>query len=269
MSNFWQRTITGIVFVFVLVASIVLGPLFFGATFGIITILALLEFHKIINVNGVSSQTYMALLLGSITYIGGFASASYGIEAEWLLLLIPVVIAVFICELYRKKNTPFLNIAYSLFSSIYIVLPFVFLVQLGFVNSNSYNYVLPLVFFCMIWMNDTGAYVVGVSIGKRRLFPRISPKKSWEGFIGGVVFTLLLGYGLSFFIPTLELIDLLVMASVISLFGTLGDLSESMFKRSLGIKDSSNLLPGHGGILDRFDALTFAAPLIYVYFKIF
>jgi phosphatidate cytidylyltransferase len=151
---------------------------------------------------------------------------------------------------------------------IYVVMPFVCLQKLAF-SGGDYNPWLVMAFFAMVWVNDTGAYLVGVTIGKRRLFPRISPKKSWEGFIGGVLFTIGLSYGISLYIDGYPMFLWLVAGLVVSVFGTMGDLTESMLKRAMDVKDSGSILPGHGGVLDRFDAVTFAAPLVYVLFEFF
>ena len=269
MSNFWQRTITGILFVLVLVASIIIHPYLFSALFLIISVLGLLEFNNIIKIQLSRIQYINTLVLGIIIYVDAFIINHFSLDPSWILIVLIPVILVFISELYRKTEQPFLNIGMTILSAVYVVMPFVFLVQLPYVKGDGYKYIIPLLFFSMVWINDTGAYLVGVSIGKRKLFPRISPKKSWEGFIGGIIFTLILAYVVSFFTTDLVIVDLMVMALLISIFGTLGDLVESMLKRSHNIKDSGDLLPGHGGILDRFDALTFAAPLVYMYFVFF
>jgi phosphatidate cytidylyltransferase len=269
MSNFWQRTFTGIVFVLLLVTSIVVHPLVFGLLFLIVIVLGMLEFQKIVSENSIDLHTVSTLVLGAAIYVLMFFQCYLALNPKWLYLLIPFVISIFVIEMFRQKERPFLNIALSLFSSIYVVLPFVFLLELGFIRSRDYHYIIPLLFFCMIWMNDTGAYLVGVTFGKRKLFPRISPKKSWEGFYGGIFFSVLFAIIVSLNIDMLTTVDLLIMAIIVSVFGTLGDLTESMLKRSMNIKDSGTIMPGHGGILDRFDALTFAAPLVYLYFEIF
>ncbi|MBN2165754.1 MAG: phosphatidate cytidylyltransferase [Marinilabiliaceae bacterium] len=269
MNNFWKRTLTGIVFIFAIICSIVFHPFVFGIVFLIISLLGLFEYQNIIRKSGGNIQVINSFVGGLIIYVTGFLVSYYGVDFKWFLLLVPVFISIISVELFKGNTNPFENISLTVFSFVYTVIPFVFLVQLGFVENGVYNCHLPLVFFLMIWMNDTGAYLVGVSFGKRRLFPRISPKKSWEGFVGGVVLTLFLGVVLSQFISVISLFDFIVAGLIISVLGTWGDLTESMLKRSKGIKDSSDLLPGHGGILDRFDALTFAAPMVYIYFEFF
>ena len=125
-----------------------------------------------------------------------------------------------------------------------------------------------LAVFVTIWVNDTGAYLVGVTLGKHRLFERISPKKSWEGFIGGALFALLSGYIFSLFIPEINLLNWMIFSELIVIFGTFGDLTESLIKRTLEVKDSGNIIPGHGGLLDRFDSMLLAAPVIYLFLNV-
>lgn len=269
MSNLIKRTLTGVVFVAIIVLSITIHPLFFGALFFIVSLFALFEFQKMFAFSELKIQSLNSMIIGGVLFAISFLIDYLGIDVRWLFMIIPLVIIVLSNEVLNKHSKPFENVALTIFSIVYVVLPFVFLSKLGYVLNNSYNFILPLVFFCMVWTSDTGAYLVGVSIGKRRLFPRVSPKKSWEGFIGGVMLTIALGITLSFYVADILLVDLIVMGLIISVMGTWGDLTESLLKRSKGVKDSSDLLPGHGGILDRFDALTYAAPLVYLYFQFF
>jgi CDP-diglyceride synthetase len=180
-----------------------------------------------------------------------------------------LIIYLIISELYLQKPNPVNNMAYSTLAQLYIGLPFALLNVLAFQVDNtgtvSYNYALPLSIFIFIWLNDTGAYCFGTLFGKHRLFERISPKKSWEGFIGGAVITLITGFVLGRFFPFLSSIEWAGLGLVVSIFGTWGDLVESMIKRHMGIKDSGTFFPGHGGILDRFDSLLIAVPAAVIY----
>lgn len=152
-----------------------------------------------------------------------------------------------------------------------MALPITLLYELSFINDNQfggeYNYQIVLGFFFLLWANDTGAYLVGRKLGRTKLFERISPKKTWEGSIGGGLMGLGIGYMNALLFPDLSLINWLVVALIVLIFGSLGDLVESMFKRSLNIKDSGKLLPGHGGLLDRFDGIFIAAPIVYTYLR--
>jgi phosphatidate cytidylyltransferase len=189
-------------------------------------------------------------------------------EAFLLTLTFLGVLYVFIYEMFRKNDNPFENIAITLLGIIYIAVPISLFWPIAY-RENIYQYNSSLIFgfFIIIWTYDSFAYLSGMKFGKRKLFERISPKKSWEGAIGGYIFALLAAYILSTIFDDLTLVQWLVTASLIAIFGTLGDLAESMLKRSLNIKDSSNFLPGHGGLLDRFDALFLAVPALYLYYQ--
>jgi phosphatidate cytidylyltransferase len=145
----------------------------------------------------------------------------------------------------------------------FIALPFSLLSYIFFIN--GFQPLILLAVFVTIWVNDTGAYLVGVTLGKHRLFERISPKKSWEGFFGGAFFALISAYVFSLFIKDLSLIQWLIFSEIIVIFGTFGDLAESLLKRTLNMKDSGNVIPGHGGLLDRFDSMLLAAPAVYLF----
>jgi phosphatidate cytidylyltransferase len=269
MSNFWQRTLTGTAFVLLVVLSIFLHPLAFGLLLLAVVIMGMLELEKLFEHRTEKLQARMALFIGAGSFTAAFLGNYFQSEIRWYLALTPLVIVVFIRELYRHLEHPFRNIGFTLLVPLYVSVPFIFLQNMLFMTNGTFNVWLALIFFVMIWANDTGAYLVGVTFGKHRLFPRISPKKSWEGFIGGVVVTQLVALGVGLMFNEFNLFDAIVMALIISVMGTYGDLVESMLKRSVDQKDSGKLLPGHGGVLDRFDAIIFAAPLVCVYFEFF
>ena len=190
------------------------------------------------------------------------------------MVFIPYLVTVvylLISELYAKQEDPINNWAYTMLSQMYIALPFSLLNVLAFTATPngqiSFNTLLPLSIFVFLWVNDTGAYCVGSLLGRHKLFPRISPGKSWEGCIGGAVFVLVVAYIISYYIDNgiLSTLQWLGLGLVVVVFGTWGDLVESLFKRTLGIKDSGNILPGHGGMLDRFDSSLLAIPAAVVY----
>lgn len=271
-NNFIQRAITGILFVAVLIGCILYDPLTFGALFVIISALAIREFGHLLNqAEGVSINKTITMLGGAYLFLAvmGFCIDTAGgskIFIPYLLLVLYLIVS----ELYRKKENPVLNWAYSMLSQLYIALPFAMLNVLAFQNdpetsSVSYNPILPLSIFIFIWLNDTGAYCVGSMIGKHRLFERISPKKSWEGSIGGGVLAIASAFVLAHFFPFMTMMEWAGLALVVVVFGTWGDLTESLLKRQLKIKDSGNILPGHGGILDRFDSALMAIPAAVVY----
>ncbi len=264
MDNFWQRTLTGIVFVLAIIGGMWWHVYAYLLIFLTVVLLGMLEFIEMVKNRPVSVQQGWSLLLGVYWYLASFFVLSGDISPKWLIFVVPFIMAVFITELFRNKKYPLLNIACTLIVPFYVALPFSFLHFLVFLNG-AYNFHILLGFFMLIWANDSGAYLIGVNFGKRRLFERISPKKTWEGAFGGFLFTLAVVFIISYFIKTLNLSNWLIIGLIITVMGTLGDLVESMLKRSANIKDSGSIFPGHGGILDRFDAVIFAAPLVCSY----
>ena len=269
-NNFIQRTVTGALIVAVLVCCIVFSPISFAILFAIISALAVHEFSNLVNNNENVSTNVVINILGGVYLF--FAFLGFCMSLSGSQIFIPylfLIIYLIISELYLQKPNPVNNMAYSTLAQLYIGLPFALLNVLAFQVDNtgivSYNYALPLSIFIFIWLNDTGAYCFGTLFGKHRLFERISPKKSWEGFIDGAVITLITGFVLGRFFPFLSSIEWAGLGLVVSVFGTWGDLAESMIKRHMGIKDSGTFFPGHGGILDRFDSLLIAVPAAVIY----
>lgn len=258
------RAITGFIFAAVVLALVMINAYSFTVLFIIITILCTLEFFKLVKTGDVKPQFNSGLLLVLSTIIPLILYFLAGKPIGNLFFCVPFVILVVITELYRNHKKPFHNIAYTLFGVIYAAVPFCFFYALAF-RDGFYSFHYPIGFFIMLWSSDTGAYLFGISLGRHRLFERHSPKKSWEGFAGGLVCSMLAAFILSLYFAELPLIHWLVIGAIIASVGTLGDLSESMLKRSLSTKDSGTFLPGHGGFLDRFDGLLLAAPLVFVY----
>lgn len=269
MKNLLIRTLTGIVFAATIIFSLLISEFTYAILFILILLAGLHEFFNIFK-NGqiVTNNTY-SILVGAITFLIFFFIQSGLIPTTFYFCLIPLALLVFIYELYRKSKTPFENIATSLLGFAYIVLPFSLTSFLVFTDEHNYNPNLLIALFALIWIYDSGAYIFGVSFGKHRLFERISPKKSWEGAIGGTIVTLVASWAISFFLSDIELIHWLAIAIITVISATFGDLTESLFKRQFNIKDSGNILPGHGGVLDRFDSLLFSVPSVIVYIKLF
>lgn len=258
------RAITGILFIMVLIASLLLGQWSFAIFFMLISLLSLDEFYKIVNKSEIKPNRPLGLLLGFVLFL---LFALYQIDFISLihfLYIVPMLTLVFLCELYRQAEKPFINIAYTIFGVIFTIIPFLFFFNLSFLDG-AYNFNYPLGFLILLWASDTGAYLIGMSFGKTKLFERHSPKKTWEGFFGGMVLSIIAAIIISQYYTTIHPWQWISSAIIIAVFGTYGDLSESMLKRSYQIKDSSNLLPGHGGLLDRFDGLLLAAPLVYTF----
>ncbi len=264
MTNFLKRFITGTIFVIVLIVSIWAHQYSFFALFILLTIVAIYEFFQLSKMAGAAPQVFIGSITTVSLFISAYLHAAHGYNKLYFIsgLLIGLI---FIYELYRKKEKAFNNISWTVTGIIYTGIPFALLNYIVFLKQGTFNPELLIFIFFLIWTNDTFAYIFGVSFGKHKLFKRISPKKSWEGSIGGCLCTIGLSILLSHYSELISIIDWVIIASITVIFGTLGDLTESMFKRSINIKDSGNILPGHGGILDRFDALLLAIPFIFVY----
>ena len=271
-NNFIQRAVTGVLFVIVLVGCILYSPLSFGILFTIISVLSVHEFAQLVSKSSeVSINKTITALGGAYLFLALMSFCTQqSVGARVFLPYLGLLLYMMITELYLKKKNPTGNWAYSMLSQLYVALPFALLNVLAFQNSSetgsvTYNPILPLSIFVFIWLSDTGAYCVGSLIGKHRLFERISPKKSWEGSIGGGIFSIASSLGFAHFFPFMPGWQWVGLAIVVVIFGTWGDLTESLMKRQLGIKDSGNILRGHGGMLDRFDSALMAIPAAVVY----
>lgn len=263
MKDLTKRTITGAIYVLSVIAAVCIDRYVAAVYFGMIMILALREFIVVsakaeVRLNApmiyfVSVVSYLAL----VSHAFGFAYSAIAMFASLLC-----IIALAISALYVKSATPFTSMAYSLTAVGYIVLP-LSLSNLLFAMHDYFDCNVLLSIFIFAWCNDTFAYLIGCKFGKRRLFERHSPKKSWEGFFGGFVATVLAGTLMWHFFGG-NIYIWLLMAVVTTVVGTFGDLIESMFKRQMGVKDSGNILPGHGGILDRFDILLLVLPVMWI-----
>ena len=255
-----------------MVGCILYSPLSFGILFTIISALSVHEFAQLVSKSGeVSINKTITALGGAYLFLALMSFCTQqSVGARVFLPYLGLLLYMMITELYLKKKNPTGNWAYSMLSQLYVALPFALLNVLAFQNSPetssvTYNPILPLSIFVFIWFSDTGAYCVGSLIGKHRLFERISPKKSWEGSIGGGIFSIASSLGFAHFFPFMPGWQWVGLAIVVVIFGTWGDLTESLMKRQLGIKDSGNILPGHGGMLDRFDSALMAIPAAVVY----
>ena len=282
MNNFILRTFTGIAFVAVLVGAIVYSPFTFGALFAVVSALATLEFCRIVNnQEGVRVNYFMCTIASIFLYLAFFAySCGYAnlliMPASVFLPYVAMLIYLLVAPLYFGRQNALKSWAFTMMSQLYVALPFALLNAISFIPypmgplGTAYVYMYPLAVFLFLWSSDTGAYCVGSLLGRKipyKLFPSISPKKSWVGSIGGTLLAIAVGAVVSRFEPSLTLLQWMGFGLVVAVFGTWGDLVESQIKRQLGIKDSGNVLPGHGGFLDRFDSSLLAIPasLIYLY----
>ena len=273
--NLITRTIFGALFVAIMVCGF-LSPQYMVVLFAIITGMTLWEFTGLVNtIEGVNVNRFISTAAGVYFFIA-VAGQRLGF-VEGFSAYIPYILSVvylLIAELYLKNENPVATWAYTMLGQMYIALPFSLLNALAFNATPTgmvvYNPLLPLAVFVFLWMNDTGAYCVGSLIGRHKLFPRVSPGKSWEGSIGGGLVVMGVAGLVATYVdngaqPMLTIWQWLGLGLTVVVCGTWGDLVESLFKRTLGIKDSGNILPGHGGMLDRFDSSLLAIPAAVVY----
>lgn len=280
MKNLIVRTITGVLFVAAVVTCF-LRPEAMILLFALVTGLTIWEFTGIVNdIEGVTTNRLITTVAGVYFFfsIAGYCSGI--VPSAVFIPYLLTIVYLFIAELYTKALNPINNWAYTMLAQMYIALPFSTINVLAFRATGDgvvYNYLLPLSVFIFLWTNDTGAYLSGSLFGKHKLFPRVSPGKSWEGSIGGGLLVLAMAAAVGFYETSalhsgaaevaLSIPQWMGLGLVVVFFGTWGDLVESLFKRTIGIKDSGNILPGHGGMLDRFDSslMAFPAAVVYLY----
>jgi phosphatidate cytidylyltransferase len=267
LKTFITRALTAIVFVVVLLGCILWNQLSFSILFFLFCLIGVHEFYKLVKLGGNTPNVAAGLIASGILF-ATFSLVHMGIAKPALLYInIPVMSVIFIAELFSKAENPFRNIAFTILGVVYVALPFSLLQPITIVHG-AYSPLLLIGVFCILWANDTGAYMLGSLLGRHKLFPRISPGKTWEGFVGGVLVAYAVAYLISIYGNTgLRLVDWVVIASILSLIGTLGDLVESLLKRSVAVKDSGSLMPGHGGVLDRFDSLIISTPFLFAYIE--
>lgn len=270
LPNIIVRIIAGAVFVALLLGGILINEYTYAVIFSIVTALCLYEFYGLIE-RDAKVKVFKALnIIGGILLFWGAYFQQQHLCPDILSFspYILFIIALFVSELYLKRENPLKSLAYSLLGQIYIAFPFALTNSLVFDPRGEYVYIYILAVLVFIWVNDSFAYLTGMLLGKHRLFERISPKKSWEGFIGGAIFAIASSLLFSHFAGGIPTIAWMVFAALVVVFGTWGDLIESLMKRTLGVKDSGNMIPGHGGILDRFDSTILAIPAAVVYLAI-
>lgn len=282
LRNFIVRTLSGAVLLLVVLGASFAGYAGYAALLGVVTLGGVVEFYRLAQAKGTEPQRGWGILSALLLYISGalvgggfvlgadpeeiYGVALFGAGLLCFILAFIVMLAVFFVEVFRNRQTPIFNIATTIMGVVYVALPMSLMVLVP-VFLGGEGVWMPWCFICylfLVWGNDVFAYLVGVTMGRHKMCERLSPKKSWEGFVGGVIGSLAMGivgaevteggYGLW-----------LGLALVVSLSSVVGDLVESMFKRDAGVKDSGNIIPGHGGILDRFDALILSAPCAFIY----
>lgn len=291
MKNVLTRSLSGLLLIIVVIGSVWFNSFSNYLLFLFILVVGLFEFYRLAKSVDYHPNQKIGLFVGILTYTISYLIAANILMFDMFILILPLLLFVFISELYRQYKYPIINISITILGLFYVVLPLSLIHFIVFTTQPSNNLetvdiinILPSLtvnssdvyyhsfiiigYFIIQWVSDTGAFVFGVSLGKHRLFERISPKKSWEGAIGGFIATVGAAFLTHYLYPQLDLIHWIIISLIITFFGIFGDLIESLFKRSVSIKDSGRIMPGHGGILDRFDSTLIALPMVYFYLKI-
>lgn len=263
-----KRVTAGIVGAALIIGMVMFSEWTYITLFLVICTASLIEYHLLIRKREVQTNIIPAVISGVFVFCSPFLIMKGWMEAKHLIIFAGFIYVLFFWEILRKNLQPFRSLAYSVLGVLYIGLS-LGLFHLAAYYDGSYNELFVLGIFVLIWSNDTGAYIAGVSFGKNKLFMRISPKKTWEGSIGGAFLTLFTGFLLSLFSEDILLKHWLIIALLIIITASLGDLVESYFKRSINVKDSGSVIPGHGGFLDRFDGFFLSAPFITLYVVFF
>lgn len=258
MNNLALRTISGIVLVVILIGGILLSNFSCFVVLSLIGVAALREMLGLFTTSGI--KLYRGGMFTIVSAVVLLFVFQFLFSVFWATVVLYLIVR-WSLELYQKNDKPIESVGYELFAMVYTILPIVLLFHL---HRN-----IVLLIFVLVWTTDVGAYIIGSSFGKNRLFERISPKKSWEGFWGGLVLSAIVGTLVGHFFLNGEVVMCFILSITISVASVFGDLFESMFKRSIGVKDSGKSIPGHGGFLDRFDALFFAVPAYYAMKEIF
>jgi phosphatidate cytidylyltransferase len=266
LNNIQKRLFVGILGAALIMFLIFLSPWTFFLMILALSVSTQVEFYLLAGVDGkFPLKTYGTLVGSLIVGLTYFVKAGL-IDPRFFLILFPLVSFIFIIKLYQKELKPFTNIAYTILGIVYVALPYSLLIWIAF-KEDHYDPEIMAGVFLLLWASDSGAYFAGKFLGNRKLFERISPKKTWEGFIGGGVLAFLMALTLSYYFEELQIWQWMVLAAILVVMGSYGDLVESLFKRSLQIKDSGVGLPGHGGFLDRFDGLLVSAPFIAIFIE--
>jgi phosphatidate cytidylyltransferase len=268
-NNLTQRLITGILGSAAIITGVWYSQWTYFTMFFALCALAMFEFYKLVGLDGMIPQKTLGIIIGLLIFSLTFFVEQETANPKYFFLVFPLASFVFMIKLYKKfERKPFTNIAFTFLGIFYIAMP-ISLLNIAAFENGHYNFEIILGSLLILWASDTGAYFAGTFFGKRKLFERISPKKSWEGFFGGAALALIITTIFIQYFHTLESYQWFVIATLIIIGGTFGDLIESLLKRSIEIKDSGTALPGHGGFLDRFDGLLISAPFIVAYLEIF
>ncbi len=271
LSNLQQRVIAAIIAVPFLLFCVLYSDYTFLVLFLVIGVLAKLEFYKLVgSISDNLPLTFYGTFCGVVMHVLAFFIEKGDLAYQYYYILSPLLTFIFFIKLYKSKDEkPFKNIAYTFLGIIYVALPFTLFTVLAFIKNDTYDPNIVLGCLFLLWSSDSGAYFAGTKFGKTKLFERVSPKKSWEGSIGGLVTAMIVATIISKYYTNYSAFQWYAIGVIIVVAGTYGDLVESLFKRSINIKDSADTIPGHGGFLDRFDGLLLSIPFIIPFVKLF
>lgn len=271
LSNLQQRVIAAVIAVPFLLFCVLYSDYTFLVLFLVIGILAQLEFYKLVgSISDNLPLTFYGTFCGVVMHVLTFFIEKGDLAYQYYYILSPLLTLIFFIKLYKSKDEkPFKNIAYTFLGIIYVALPFTLLTVLAYIKNDTYDPNIVLGCLFLLWASDSGAYFAGTKFGKTKLFERVSPKKSWEGSIGGMITAMVVATIISRYYTNYSAFQWYAIGIIIVIAGTYGDLVESLFKRSINIKDSADTIPGHGGFLDRFDGLLLSIPFIIPFVKLF
>jgi phosphatidate cytidylyltransferase len=270
MNETLKRSISGAVYILLLIVSIICSVETFFILFGLFLLIAVYEFCELVHINNIAPLILAVLMYGSVTYLES-KNVPLSKNFDYTLLGATLLIS-FRCIyfLFNDRQYKIETVSKYLFLLGYVILPFIIITKIPF-GVKGYNPKIIIGIFILIWTNDTFAYIVGKSIGKHKLYEKISPKKTIEGFLGGIVFAVIASYLIAtYYIGGKEIAQFIWLgfALIVGIFGTIGDLIESKFKRIANVKDSGAIMPGHGGVLDRLDSVIFVAPFIFLFYQL-
>lgn len=268
-SELYRRVISALLGATVIVSSLIYSEWTYFIVFFAICLMAQWEFYRLVRAQEYVPIRLLGVFVGSLLFVLSFLIESGRLDSKYYFVLFPLASMIFLVKLYKKSDkNPFANIAFYYLGVVYVAVPFA-LINIIVHFHDTYGYQILLGLMIIIWASDTGAYFAGSLFGKTKLFERISPKKSWEGSVGGGIVALICAYVISQFHTDLNLLEWIIVGVIVVITGTYGDLVESLFKRSMSIKDSGNIIPGHGGFLDRFDSLILSVPFVVLFLKLF
>ncbi|WP_020602735.1 phosphatidate cytidylyltransferase [Spirosoma spitsbergense] len=269
LTNLQQRVVAAIVGVPFILFMIWYADWTLALLFCVVSALTQREFYRLLGLDGFEPLTAYGTLVGTMICVLAYFVETDQISMGSYFLICPASSMIFLIKLYKKKDMkPFTNIGFTFLGIIYVAMPFALLIIMA-LQGGTFHPMIITGCLLLLWASDIGAYFAGTKFGRRKLFERVSPKKSWEGSLGGAAAAAVIALGLTFWAPELKPWQWYCVGGIIVVTGTYGDLVESLFKRSIAIKDSGTSIPGHGGFLDRFDGLLLATPFIITFLKLF